>query len=108
MLLQCGSLAAHGEQRRRVIDGRELRRIFVLAKGEECDPHPVGCRKLPLRVLARANPHRSPGAAAPGKIGQRFKCGAGAAAVIDERAKGARTDVLGTDEAEPVKALGGG
>jgi len=67
-----------------------------------------GCRKLPLRILVRANPRRPPGAAAPGEIRQRLERGAGAAAVIDEGAESARADVLGTDEAQPVEALGGG
>ena len=81
---------------------------FVLAEGQECHTHPGGGGKLPLGILARANPHRPPGAAAPGEIRQRLERRAGTAAVIDERAKGARANVLGANEAQPVEALGGG
>ena len=94
-----------------VMDGFDLGIGILFSRipeGQERDTHAGGRRKLPLRILARANPHRPPGAAAPGEIRQRLERRAGAAAVIDERTERARADVLGTDEAQPVEALGGG
>jgi len=104
-VVQHGRLAADREQRRGVVDGRQLRRIFVLAEGHQRNAHLGRRRELCLSFLARANPHRPRRAAAPGEIGQRLERRTGAAAVIKERAEGARSDVLGTDEAQPVEAL---
>src|SRR5215470_10227467 len=63
--------------------------------------------KLARGFLACANPHRPRGAAPPGEVRQRLERRTGAAAVTEEHAEGARPDVLGTDQAQPVEAVVG-
>src|SRR6516164_43082 len=44
-------------------------------------------------------------AAVAGKIGQRRQRRAGAAVVVDQRAEGARADIVAADEAQPIEPL---
>ena len=84
-------------QRRRVIDHLQPRRIAELTKRHECDAKFFGCSDLVLRIGARANLRRGARAAAPCQRRQRFKGGARPAEMIDQGAKGARADVRATD-----------
>src|SRR5579864_7935232 len=50
----------------------------------------------------------SRGAATAGQLRQAIERGSRAAEMIDQRAKGARSNILGTDQPQPVDALGVG
>jgi hypothetical protein len=103
--VQHGGPAAHRNERRRIVDGLQLRRVFRLAEPDEGDAQPAGCRHLSLGFLPRENPHRPRGAAAPGQIGQCRERPAGTAIIIDQRAERPRPDILAADKAQPVEPL---
>ena len=79
--------------------------IIRLAQRQQGHAERLRRRHLALGVLARVDARGTPRAAAAGKIGQRRERGAGATAVIDQGAEGARPDMVAADEAQPVEAL---
>src|SRR5262249_51633943 len=61
--------------------------------------------ELTLGVLAGMDAGGTARAPAPGGIGQRRQRRAGAALVVDQRAGGARADVVAAGEAKPIEPL---
>ena len=61
--------------------------------------------ELTLGVLAGVDAGGTARAAAAGEIGQRRQRRACAAIVVDQRAEGARADVVAADEAKPIEPL---
>ena len=102
---QYGELAAHRQQRRRVVDHLQPRRIIRLAERDEFDAACARGFQFGFGVLARTDAGRRRSAAAPGERGQGGQRGTRAAVVIDEVAEGARPDIVGADEAQPVEPL---
>jgi hypothetical protein len=92
---QHGGIAAHRQERRGILDGLETGGIIGLAQRHEAGAEPLRRRDLSLGLVPRAHSQRPRCAAAPGEIGQRGERGAGAAAMIDERAKRARPRYYG-------------
>jgi hypothetical protein len=116
------ALAAHRQQRRRVVDHLQPRRIIRFAERDEADA--AGARRFQLGrgVFARTNAGRPRVVAAAGERGQGVERGTRAAIVIDqvaERARTryyganarrlrhntARTDIVAAGEAQPVEPL---
>ena len=93
------ALAAHGKQRRGVVDHLLARRIIRLAERDEIDAARRGGFQFGLCVLARTNARRRGSPAAAGKRRQRGECRARTAIMIDQVAEGARTDIVAADEA---------
>ena len=100
-----GAVAAHRNQRRRVVDHLQPQRVVRFAERDEM--HVEGARRLQLGggFLGRADASGPRRAAAAGKRGQSVKRGARAAEMIDQLAEGARPDILGADQAQPVDPL---
>src|SRR6202451_3517673 len=97
-------MSANRKQRRRVVDHLQALRIAGFADGDERDAQFLRGFDLLLGCFARKYLRRSP-TTAPRQRGQRLERGAGAAEVIDERAKRPRSDVLTADETQPVEPL---
>jgi hypothetical protein len=104
-MVECCHVAAHGEERRGVVDHAQAVRIVRLAQRQQGDAESPGRRELALGVLARVHARGTACAAAAGEIGQGREGGSGAAAVIDQGAEGARPDMVAADEAQPVETL---
>jgi hypothetical protein len=102
---QHSQLAAHRQQRRAIVDHLQPRRKIRLAKRDEIDATRPRRFQFCLGVLARTDARRCRGAAAAGERGQGAKRGARATIVIDQVAEGARTDIVGADEAQPIEPL---
>ena len=100
-----GAIAAHREKRRRVVDHLQTARIAGFADGDELCAQSVRGLDLALGLLARIDLRRAATAAAARQRRQRFQRCARAAEMIDQRPKGARTDILAADKAQPVDAL---
>ena len=103
--MQHGGLAAHGQKRRSVVDHLQPGRIVGLPQRHE--GHAEGFRRLELTlgVLAGVDAGGTARAAAAGEIGQRRQRRACAAIVVDQRAEGARADIVAADEAKPIELL---
>lgn len=97
--------AAYAEQGRGVVDQGEARRVAVLPWSEQGHADPPAVVDLALGLSLRADAARPGGAAALGQIGQAIERGACTAEMIDERAKCAWSDIVGTDQPQPVDAL---
>ena len=82
---------------------RSSRRIFGLAQRDEAHAEACAPRQLALDLLGGRDADRPPRAAAPRQLRQRLQRRARAAAVVDERAKGARAHVLRADQPQPVE-----
>ena len=102
---QHGEFATHRQQRRRVVDHLQPRRIIRLAERDEVDAARARRLQFGLGVLARADARRRRCAAAAGERGQGGQRGARAAIMIDQVAEGARADIVGPDEAQPIEPL---
>ena len=102
---QHGELAAHRQQRRRIVDHLQARRIIRLAERDEVDAARARRFQFGFGVLARTDARRPRCAAAAGERGQGAKRCARAAIMIDQVAEGARADIVGADEAQPVEPL---
>jgi len=98
-------LAAHGKKRRGVVDHLQPARIIGLPKRHEGDAEGFRRLELPLGVLAGMDAGGAARAAAAGEIRQRRQRGACAAVVVDQRAEGARADIVAADEAKPIEPL---
>ena len=77
--------AAHGKERRGVVDHLQPARIFRLSEGDESDAERLRRLELALGVLAGMDTDGAARAAAAGKTGQRRQRSAGAAVVVDQR-----------------------
>src|SRR5712691_6456919 len=97
--------AAHAEQGRRIVNHREPRRIPGFARCDETDAELFTGRQLGSRILFAADASRARRAAAPRQVRQPLQRGARAAEMIDQRTKGARPDIVGADQPQPVDAL---
>jgi hypothetical protein len=98
-------LAAHAEERRRVVDHPESRRIAGLAQRHERNAEPRRGFDLALGFGHRTDAPGSGRAAAAGQFWQRVERGAGGAVVIEQGAEGAGTDILAADQLQPVEPL---
>ena len=76
--------AAHAEQRRRIVQRGQPRRIAGFIRGEQADADPLTGRQFGMRVLLAADPPRTIGAAAPRKVRQPLQRDAGAAEMINQ------------------------
>lgn len=97
--------AAHTEQRRRVVDQGEARRVPIFPRSKQGDADPFAVFDLAFGFGLRADAANLGSSAALGEIGQALECGACTAEMIDEGAKGTRSDIVGTDQPQPVDAL---
>ncbi len=97
---------AHAEQGWGIVDQREPWRIAVLIGREQGNTDPATRLDFTFGFGERADFAGSAGAAAPRQFRKALKGGFGAAAMIDERAKGARPDMFAADQPQPVDALG--
>src|SRR5262249_28080256 len=79
--------------------------IVGLAKRDQVDAERPCRLDLALGLVVRIDAGSALGAAAPGKLRQRFERLARAAIVVDERAEGARPNVLAANEPQPVDPL---
>src|SRR5205085_3230445 len=93
------------DERRRVVDHAEPRRIIRLADGDQGDAEFFRPGKLALGQFTRVNASRLRRAAAARQPRERFESGPRAAAMIDQAAEGARADVVTPNEAQPVEPL---
>jgi hypothetical protein len=100
--------AAQSEQGRRIVEHGEPRRIAGFIRRQQADAEPHACGKLSARILLAANPRRTISAAAPRQIGQPFQGGARVAEMKQQGIKGARPDIVGADQPQPVDPLGVG
>jgi hypothetical protein len=97
--------AAHGEQRRRIVNGGKSRGVIRLAECKERDPVLLRGFDFAFRILTREHLDGAICAAAAREVGQRFQCRTSAAEMIHELAEGSRSDILGTYQSEPVQPL---
>ena len=95
-------VTAHGEQRRRIVERRQPRRIAVLAGREPGDAELAARGELGLRLVHAADAPRSRRAAAARQIRQPLQRGTRRAEVIDQRTEGARPDIVGADQPQAV------
>jgi hypothetical protein len=95
-LYQGAAIAAHGNKRRRVIDGLKAVWIVGLTDSDERSAEFARRLDLALSLLTGINLRRA-AASATRQRGQRFERRAGAAEVIDQRAKGARARYYGAN-----------
>ena len=79
--IQC---AAHAEQRRRIVQRGEPRRIAGFIRRQQADADLLAGREFGARILLAADPARTIGAAAPRQVGQPLQRDAGAAEMIDQ------------------------
>ena len=102
---QRGEIAAHREQRRRVVDLGEPLRIGVFASATKRNA------ELPAASISRSASARGSdadgarGAAAAGKFGQRFDRRARIAVLTQQPSEGARPDIVAADQPQPVEPL---
>ena len=99
-----GALPAHGDQRRGVVDHLQARRIVRLPERDQAHAKRAGGLQLALGVGTRIDAGGR-GAAAPRQIRHRLERRARAAVMVDERAEGARADIVAADELQPVEPL---
>jgi hypothetical protein len=99
------ALAGDGEERRGIIDHLQARRIVRLAQRDEGDAARAGRLEFALRFLARADVSGQERAATTCHRRQSLERRPGAAVMIDQIAEGARADIVGSDEAQPVEPL---
>jgi hypothetical protein len=97
--------AAHGQERRGVVDHLQPARIFRLSERDESDAERLRRLELALAVVAGMDAGGAARAAAAGKTGERRQRRAGAAVMVDQRAEGARADIVAADEAKPIEPL---
>ena len=99
-------LAAHREQRRRIVDHPQPRRIIRLAERDEARRRCAARRSSSGSASAREQIR--PGACAPprrARSGSAVERRARAAEMIDQGAEGARPDIVAADQAQPVEPL---
>ena len=99
------ALAAHGKQRRRIVDHLQPRRIVRLAQRDEFDAARARGLEFAFGVFARTDARRTRSAAAPRQAWKRGERAARAAVIIDQVAKGARPDIVAADQPQPVEPL---
>jgi hypothetical protein len=99
------SAAADRQQRRRIVDHLQPRRIIRLAPGNERDAELVRQGDLPHGLFARVDLRGTARAAALRKRRQCFERRPRAAEMIDQRAKRTRPNIRTANEAQPIDAL---
>ena len=99
---QRGSLAAHGKQRRRIVDHLQAQRVVRLAGRHQADTHRGGRLELALGIGARTDAGRTRRAASAGELRQALERRFGTAAMLQQRPEGAWSDVLAADQPQPV------
>jgi hypothetical protein len=97
--------AAHGQQRRCIVEHRKSRRITGFTRREQANADLLAGRKLCARVRLAANTPGTHGTAALRQTGQPLQHGVRAAIVIDQGTESARSDVVRTDQPQPVDPL---
>src|SRR5262249_12509607 len=88
-----------------VVDHLKRGRIIELPERHEGDAERFRRLELPLGVLAGMDADGAARTAAAGEIRQRRQRRAGPAVVVDQRAEGARADIVAADEAKPIEPL---
>jgi hypothetical protein len=96
------SVAAHGEQRRRIVERGEARRIAILAGCKPGDAEFAARGELGLRLIGAADAPRPLRTATARQIGQPLERGVRVAEMIDQRPKRARPDIVGPDQPQAV------
>ena len=101
---ECVTLAAHGDQRRRIIDHLQTRGVVGFSKRDQADAEAGRRFQFAFGVPAGIDTGGR-GAATPRQVGHRFECCPGAAVVIDQSAEGPRSNIVASDELQPVEPL---
>ena len=83
----------------------QRRRIFRLAFGDEAHAELARLVEFALDLIGASDANRPARAAAPRQVGQGGERRRSAAAAIDERAEGARPNVLAADQPQPIEAF---
>jgi hypothetical protein len=96
-------VATYAEQRRRIVDHGQPRRIERLVWRHQADAKLFAGVELALSILLAADPAGPRGAAAPRQIGQPLKRRPGAAEMTDQGTESARPDIIGTDQPQPIE-----
>ena len=99
-------VAAHGKQRRRIVERCQPGRIAVLAGREPGDAELAARGELGFRLVGAADARRSLRAAAACEIRQPLQRGARRAEMIDQRPERARPDIVGADQPQAVDPVG--
>src|SRR5690606_5192265 len=100
-----GLKATGCKQRRGIVKHRKAWRIARLSGSNETHAEAAGGGKLRFRLRHGGDAARPRRAAAVRQVRQTFECGAGAAAVVDQRAEGAWPDMVAADQPQPVEPL---
>ena len=98
--------AAHAEQRRRIVEHRQPRRIAGFARREQADAESAWLAASSAR--ASSSLQIRPGRDAPprrARSGSRSSAARGAAEMIEQGAEGVRPDTVGADQPQPVDPL---
>jgi hypothetical protein len=95
--VQDRGLAAHRDERRRVVDHLQTLRVIRLAEADEFNAAGAGGFQFLFGVLERTNARRPRQAAAPRQSRQRRQRRARAAIMLHEVAEGARARYYGAD-----------
>ena len=82
------------------------RRIAGFVRRDQADADLLARGEFGPRILLAADPPRTRRAAAPRQIGQPLQRRARIAEMIEQRTKGARTDIVAADQPQPVDPLG--
>ena len=102
------TLAHDADQRRRVLNVNQIRRIARLDLGNENGADRLLSFHLALRRRQRADRHGLAPSAAARQIGQGLERRRRRTEAFDQPVKSDGSDVLATDEPQPVQPLGGG
>lgn len=97
--------AAHGEERRSIVGRLQAARVFGFAERDEVDAEAARGEKLALGFVRGRDADRAHRPAAAGEIGDCIERRARPAIVVEQRAEGARPDILAADQAQPVEPL---
>ena len=92
------------DEGRRRVDRLQGLRIIGFAHGDEADAEPRRRPHLRLRLGDGRDLDDQP-PSPPGEVRQRLERRSGAAVAVDQGAEGARPDIFGPDQPEPVEAL---
>jgi hypothetical protein len=103
--LQNRQFSLHAQQWRRGVDLAQGRRIFRLSQGDQQRAKAQSGLHLALAISAGGQTYRSGASGAFHQRGQRFQRRAGAAELVDQRAKSTGADVVAADQLQPVEPL---
>jgi len=96
---------ANHKKGRRAVDLPQQRRVLGVAGDDEANAHRPRRLDLAQRLVAVRDAYRAPLERARDKLRQRLEGSRGAAVTVDQFAESARTDVLASDQAQPIEQL---